>query len=189
MIIDGKKEQFSFQLNFYSYATTKQVVLILQEEFKKVGIELKPNALDFNMLYDLASKHEFDAMLAGWGGSASYSNPMQLWHTTSWSDNGSNFCGFGDAESDELIRQANETIDEQEHLEALHKLQKKIYDDQPYVFLYSKKKNIAINRRFQQNKETDDHFRKRNMLIERPSVILNSLKLNPDYKDKTTTIE
>ena len=188
-IIDGKKQQFSFQLNFFSAATTKQVVLILQEEFKKVGVELTPNALDFNMLYDLAGKHEFDAMLAGWGGSASYSNPMQLWHTTSWSDNGSNFCGFGDAESDELIRQANETIDEQEHLEALHKLQKKIYDDQPYVFLYSTKKKIAIHRRFQQNKETDDQFRDRNMLIERPSVILNSLKLNPDYKDKTPTIE
>ena len=141
------------------------------------------------MLFDLAKKHEFDAMLGGWGGAASYSNPMQLWHTTSWSDNGSNFCGFGDAESDELIRQANETIDEQEHLEALHKLQKKIYDNQPYVFLYRTQNKIAIHRRFQQNNETDDQFRKRSMLIEKPSVILNNLKVNLDYKVITPTIE
>ncbi len=188
-MLDGKKQQFSFQLNFFSSASSKQVVLILQEEFKKAGIELKPNALDFNMLFDLAGKHEFDAMLGGWGGSASYSNPMQLWHTTSWSDNGSNFCGFGDAESDELIRQANETIDEQEHIEALHKLQKKIYEEQPYVFLWSPLKKIAIHRRFQQNGESDDQFRKRAMLIEKPSVILNSLKLNLNYKDITPTTE
>ena len=141
------------------------------------------------MLFDLAGKHEFDAMLGGWGGSASYSNPMQLWHTTSWSDNGSNFCGFGDAESDELIRQANETIDEQEHLEAIHKLQKKIYEDQPYVFLYSTLNKIAIHRRFQRNNETDKQFKERNMLIEKPSVILNSLKLNPNYTNYTPQIE
>ncbi len=180
-VIDGKKEKFSFQLNFYSHAVTKQVVLILQEEFKKSGIELKPNPLDFNMLYDRAYKHEFDAMLGGWGGSGSYSNPQQLWHSTSWSDNGSNFCGFGDAESDEYIRQANETIDEQEHLEALHKLQQKIYDDQPYVFLWSTQKKIAIHRRFMDNNISDDDFIKENMPIERPSVILNNLKLNPNY--------
>ena len=141
------------------------------------------------MLFDRAEKHEFDAMLGGWGGSASYSNPMQLWHTTSWSDNGSNFCGVGDAESDELIRQANETIDEQEHLEALHKLQKKIYDEQPYVFLYSTKKKIAIHRRFQKKEENDNQFKDRAMLIEKPSVILNSLKLNPDFQNMSRSIE
>ena len=100
------------------------------------------------------------------------------------------FSGLAEASgNEELSDQMNETIDEQEHLEALHKLQKKIYDDQPYVFLYSTKKKIAIHRRFQQNNETDNQFRKRNMLIERPSVILNSLKLNPNYKDITPTIE
>ena len=188
-VIDGKKEQFSFQLNFYASPTGKRTVLIIQEEFKKAGIELKPNPLDFNMLFDLAKKHEFDAMMAGWGGSATYGNPMQLWHTTSWSDNGSNFCGFGDAESDELIRKANETINEEEHLDALYKLQEKIYNDQPYVFLYSSFKKLAIHRRFQDNNETDEEFRDRTMLIERPSVILNSLKLNTNYKDITPIIE
>ena len=114
---------------------------------------------------------------------------MQLWHTSSWSDNGSNFCGFGDAESDELIRKANETIDEQEHYDALYKLQEKIYNDQPYVFLYSSYKKLAIHRRFQENNETDDQFRNRTMLIERPSVILNSLQLNTNYQDITPIIE
>ena len=40
-----------------------------------------------------------------------------------------------------------------------------------------------------QNNETNNQFRKRTMLIEKPSVILNSLRLNSNYKDIKPTIE
>ena len=43
----------------------------------------------------------------------------------------------------------------------------KIYDEQPYVFLFSSKSKIAISKRFDN----------RNMYTERPGVILNNLKL------------
>ena len=36
----------------------------------------------------------------------SYSNPHQLWYTSSWVNKGSNFCGFGDFESDALIKES-----------------------------------------------------------------------------------
>ena len=75
---------------------------------------------------------------------------------------------FGDAESDALIEEANTALDSEKHKEALWKLQAKIYDEQPYVFLYSTKNKIAIHNRFDN----------RNMYTERPGVILNNLKLN-----------
>ena len=65
-------------------------------------------------------------MLGGWGGSASYSNPYQLWHTSSWANKGSNFCGFGDAYSDSLIDAANSAIEPEEHRNAIWQLQAKI---------------------------------------------------------------
>ena len=167
-MVDGEKLQFSFQLSYMSSPTTKVIVHLIKESMYKAGIEAIPTPMDFTLFYNNAQEHRFDAMMGGWGGSASYSNPMQLWHTSSWFTKGSNFCGFGDAESDALIEEANTALDSEKHKEALWKLQAKIYDEQPYVFLYSTKNKIAIHNRFDN----------RNMYTERPGVILNNLKLN-----------
>ena len=119
------------------------------------------------MFYKNAANHKFDAMLGGWGSSAAYSNPMQLWHTSSWVNKGSNFCGFGDAESDALIDEANNTLDYETHRNALLKLQARIYEDQPYVFLYTSKRKFAMHKR----------FKNRKMYFESPGVLLNNLEL------------
>ncbi len=167
-VVDGEKLQMSFNLSYMSSPITKEIVLMMKESMYKAGIEANPNPMDFTLFYKNAQDHKFDAMLGGWGGSASYSNPMQLWHTSSWVSKGSNFCGFGDAESDDLIEEANTSLDYAKHKEALWKLQAKIYEEQPYVFLFSSKSKIAISKRFDN----------RNMYTERPGVILNNLKVN-----------
>ena len=167
-IVDGEKLQFSFKLSYMSSPTSKVIAHLIKESMYKAGINAIPTPMDFTLFYNNAQEHNFDAMLGGWGGSASYSNPMQLWHTTSWFTKGSNFCGFGDAESDALIEEANTSLDFEKHKAALWKLQSKIYNEQPYVFLYSTKNKIAIHNKFDN----------RNMYTERPGVILNNLKLN-----------
>ena len=105
-IVDGEKLQMSFNLSYMSSPISQQLVLIIQESMRQAGVNAIPSPMDFTLFYDRAQNHEFDAMVGGWGGSASYSDPMQLWHTSSWVTKGSNFCGFGDAESDALIEEA-----------------------------------------------------------------------------------
>ena len=116
-------------------------------------------------------------MLGGWGGSASYSNPYQLWHTSSWANKGSNFCGFGDAYSDSLIGAANAAIDPEEHRNAIWQLQAKIYEDQPYVFMYSPKRKIVIHKRFDNA----------NMYYEKPGFVLHNFNLKNSYLTKVPT--
>jgi len=166
-IIDGIKVPFSFKLSYMSSPISKEIVLMIKESMYKAGVVAEPTPMDFTLFYKNAMDHNFDGMLGGWGGSASYSNPMQLWHTSSWVTKGSNFCGFGDAESDALIEEANLTLDKEQHDNALLKLQAKIYTDQPYVFLYSTKRKFAIHKRFEN----------RGMYYERPGVMLQNLKL------------
>ena len=101
-----------------SSPTSKEIVLMMKESFYKAGIVAEPTPMDFTLFYKNAMDHNFEAMLGGWGGSASYSNPQQLWHTSSWVTKGSNFCGFGDAESDALIEEANLTLDPKIHRDA-----------------------------------------------------------------------
>jgi ABC-type transport system substrate-binding protein len=100
---------------------------------------------------------------------------MQLWHTESWANKGSNFTGFGDAQSDSLIILANTSLDKEKHIAALKALQKKIYDDQPYVFLYSRERKVLIHKRFDNA----------DMYNDKPGVILNNLILKPEFGGST----
>ena len=169
--INGVRIPFKFKLSYMSSPTSKEIVLMIKESMYKAGVVADPTPMDFTLFYKNAMDHNFEAMLGGWGGSASYSNPMQLWHTSSWATKGSNFCGFGDAESDELIKLANSSLDSAKHTEALWRLQARIYEDQPYVFLYSTKNKIAIHKRF-------DNI---NTYFERPGIMLNDLKINESF--------
>ena len=166
-IINGVKTPFKFKLSYMQSPTSTLIVLMIKQSMYKAGIVAEPTPMDFTLFYKNAMDHNFEAMLGGWGGSAAYSNPMQLWHTSSWVSKGSNFCGFGDAESDELIKLANSSLDSSAHTQALWKLQARIYEDQPYVFLYSTKNKIALHKRF-------DNL---NTYYERPGIALNNLLL------------
>ena len=168
-VINGVKTPFEFKFSYMQSPISTEIVLIMQESLYQAGISAKPEGMDFNLFYKNAANHKFDAMLAGWGSSAAYSNPMQLWHTSSWVNKGSNFCGFGDAESDALIEAANNTLDYETHRNALLQLQARIYEDQPYVFLYCSKRKFAVHKRFDNRK----------MYYERPGVMLNNLELLP----------
>ena len=176
-IINGIKTPFSFKLSYMSSPTSKEIVLMIKESMYKAGVVAEPTPMDFTLFYKNAMDHNFDGMLGGWGGSASYSNPMQLWHTSSWVTKGSNFCGFGDAESDALIEAANLTLDPKTHNDALLRLQAKVYEDQPYVFMYSTKRKFAIHKR----------FNNRGMYYERPGVMLQNLDLKATFSSKNMT--
>ena len=176
-MINGVKTPFSFKLSYMSSPTSKEIVLMIKESMYKAGVVAEPTPMDFTLFYKNAMDHNFDGMLGGWGGSASYSNPMQLWHTSSWVTKGSNFCGFGDAESDALIEAANLTLDPKTHNDALLRLQAKVYEDQPYVFMYSTKRKFAIHKR----------FNNRGMYYERPGVMLQNLDLKATFSSKNMT--
>tara|TARA_B100000700_G_scaffold205894_1_gene226320 strand:+ start:352 stop:2112 length:1761 start_codon:yes stop_codon:yes gene_type:complete len=174
-IVDGEKLQLSFNFNYMHSPLSQQIALMIKESMQQAGVDAKLSPMDFSIFYERAQNHKFDAMLGGWSGSASYSDPMQIWHTSSWVNKGSNFVGFGDAESDALIQKANTSIDPNEHKEALLALQEKIYHDQPYIFLLSSKNKIAIHKR----------FKNANMYKERPGVMLNNLL----FQETTTNAE
>jgi peptide/nickel transport system substrate-binding protein len=178
-MINGVRTPFKFKFSYMSSPASKEVVLMMKESMYKAGIVADPTPMDFSLFYKNAGDHKFDAMLAGWGNSAAYSNPMQLWHTSSWVNKGSNFCGFGDAYSDALIEEANTTLDYNIHRNALLKLQAKIYEDQPYVFLYCSKRKFAIHKRFDN----------REMFFEFPGVMINNLKLNSNFASNSTIEE
>ncbi len=167
-VIDGEKVQLSFNLNYMtSRIFWKDQAQIISEAMYKAGVRANINALDFAVHYEKARNHDFDMMLAGWAGSSVPEDFTQIWHTSSWSSKGSNFTGFGNSYTDVLIDSIKYTIDDAKRFPIIKKLQKIMYDEQPYVFMFSETRRNVIHKRFG-NQE---------MYYERPGVLLNNLRL------------
>ena len=140
---------------------------MVAEGMYKAGVKANLKPQDFAVHYDNAKNHNFDAMLASWGGSSVPEDFEQIWSTNSWATKGSNYPGFGNAESDALIDELKYTIDPAKRIVLVKKLQAMIYDEQPYVFFYAQTRRNVIHKR----------FGNADMTFERPGVVLNNLRL------------
>jgi peptide/nickel transport system substrate-binding protein len=165
--INGHKTDFSFGLCYLtSQPEWKDVALMVSESFSKAGIKANLNPVEYSVFIEKGQNHDFDMLLGMWTGSSIPEDYTQLWHTSSWKSGGSNFTGFGTPESDRLIDSIKFTRDPGKRISLVKKLQELLYDEQPYVFLYSGTKRCIV------------HKRLGNVTVytERPYVLLNELR-------------
>lgn len=170
-IINGKRVALSFDLSYMISPVTKDLVLMIRNEARKVGVDVKPNPMEFSFFYQQAFAHQFDAMLGAWSKSARPDDPRQLWHSESWSSHGANFTGFGNQYTDSLIEEANRELLPEKRKVIMHLLQDEIIRQQPYVFLFNATRKVALHRRFGAVE----------LSPERPHVIFPSLQLQADF--------
>ncbi len=167
-MVDGEKVKFEFSLNYMTNTPDwKDYATMLSEAYAKAGIKANLNPLDFSVFVANAKKHDFDMMIAVWGAVALPEDFTQLWHTTSWTNEGSNYPGFGNATSDALIDSIKVTLDDSKRGEMVKRFQQLVYEEQPMIFLFSSLRRNVIHKRFG-NVE---------MYFERPGILLNNLRL------------
>jgi peptide/nickel transport system substrate-binding protein len=167
-MIDGEKVPLAFTFQYLNTTGDwKEMAAMTADEMKKAGVKADLLSLDLKIFLEKARNHDFDMMMGVWGGSSQSEDFTQLWHTSSWLNKGSNYSGFGNAQSDMLIDSIKFTIDDAKRMEMSKRLQRIIYEDQPYIFLYSNLRRNIIHKRFG-NAE---------LFSERPGILLNTLKL------------
>lgn len=175
--IDGVKVQLSFDFGFM---TTQKVVAdmakIITDGMYKAGVKANLKPYDSNLLYEETKQHKFDMTMGSWAGNSLPEDYTQLWHTSQWANNGFNFSGFGNAESDALIDSLKITLDWSKRTPMINRLQKMVYDEQPYIFMYQTMKRTVIHKR----------FGNQYMTFERPNLILNYYKLLSLYGSSAT---
>jgi len=135
-MIDGKKTKFEFVLRYNSENPMRaKIAQIAKEQFKKAGITVNVQAIEFNSLLDMMDNRDFDAIVMGWGNGNLEADSKQIWHTKSWENKGSNAVGYSNPDVDALIDQASAEIDSKKHYKLNQKIGAMIYDDQPVAFL------------------------------------------------------
>ena len=167
-MIDGKKVQFVFDLHYMTTQVTwRDMAQMIAEKIYEAGVKCNIIPLDFAVHIDKAKQHDFDMILGSWAGSSVAEDFTQIWHTSSWASKGSNYAGFGNAASDALVDSIKYTLDDASRHAMVKRLQQKIYDDQPYVFLFASVQRNVIHKR----------FGNADMYFERPGILLNNLRL------------
>ncbi|MEX2589688.1 MAG: ABC transporter substrate-binding protein [Chitinophagales bacterium] len=148
-MINGTRTNFTIQLNYNNGNPRREkIALIFQEQARKVGINVDVRPLEWSVFLERTKKHEFEMYIGGWVSSILESDPKQIWHTDSYND-GSNYVGFGDAETDQMIEDLRSELDKEKRAKIYKQLQVVLHEEVPYIFLYITKQRIAIHKRFE----------------------------------------
>lgn len=127
---------------------SKNFGLKLQESLAEVGIKLKIAQLEWATFSNRLQDREFDAGNMAWM-PALESDPEQIWHSR-WGRRdarGSNYAGFRDEEVDRLIDAGQRELDREARLDIWHRIHRRIYELQPYLFMYNVPRKFAMNKK------------------------------------------
>ncbi|MBI3520765.1 MAG: hypothetical protein HY062_15610 [Bacteroidetes bacterium] len=167
-MIDGEKVKFELNIIFISGSKVwEDLAKQLAESMAKANIYAMLNPLDYNGFFGAVTSHQFDMSIGAWQSSAPPEDFSQLWHSASWANNGLNFTGFGTSQSDALIDSINTCMNEPKRIALSKRFQKMVYDEQPYIFMFTQTRRVIVNKRW-------DNLE---VYTEYPGVLLNTLKL------------
>ena len=147
-IINGKKVELDIEYQVSQTGFSTNTAALMKDDFKKAGVNLNVVSKDANSQREAIMKREYEIAVGGFRQDPSLDDPKQLWHTTSDTPSGSNRGGFGNAESDRLIEEIQVTMDETKRNKLYKKFQEIIYEDQPYIFLFTLNGRTVINKKF-----------------------------------------
>lgn len=169
-MVGEKREFLELELGYLSTVPEwKEMALMISESMKRAGVQVILKALDLNAWLEKGTTHDFDLIMGSWNSSSLPEDYTQLWSSQSWKNQGLNFSGFGTKASDALIDSISVTLNDNIRNDMEYRLQKLIYDEQPYVFMYSLVRRTAVHRRFS-NVE---------LYAERPGILYNLIRVSP----------
>lgn len=150
--IDGKKVPFEFTLAYFAKSTlTKSVAEYIVTALKEVGIKVNLRGMDVADLSAIFDDKNFDAYILAWGLSDPPEDPRQIWYSSGAKEKGSsNSIGFANKEVDTIIDALEFEYDPEKRVELYHNLDRILYDEMPYTFLFVPKVSLAY-REYLQN--------------------------------------
>ena len=120
----------------------RQMALLVQEQLRRIGIQIELQQLEFPVWNERRSAGDFDVDFSAVNQDASPSGLTQAWTCTG----GSNVAGYCDRRVDSLIDQA--ILGRGDPAETWHEALREIEEDAPASFLYAPTFVFAVNRRY-----------------------------------------
>jgi len=125
-------QRYSVELLYSSEAHTQRMV-VLKEEAKKAGIELKLARLDSATQFKKILEKNHDVAYMGWSTSMRPGYWQHYHSENAHKPQTNNTTNTDDLELDRMIDAFRNSLDEQERIELSHQIQTKIYEIGPFV--------------------------------------------------------
>jgi peptide/nickel transport system substrate-binding protein len=143
-ILDKDGRRFSFALSTNVDNTLRvDVVTIVQQQLKDLGIEVRANTLEFNTFIEQLLAKDFQAAVSGWNvGIKAELTP------TFGSGELFNFVSADNARLDPLVKAAEVERDREKAQEMWSEAQRIIVDEAYYTFLFQQNDLVVVDQRF-----------------------------------------
>jgi peptide/nickel transport system substrate-binding protein len=151
---NGKPLSFSIIIPSSSQNRMRMGPLI-QEQLRRMGIQVQLEQLERNTETDRESKGAFDAALGGWAMASSPDGIKGAWTSQGIGNHGVNYGSYSNPRFDALVDSALKA-DPSVAREKFTKAFAVINDDAPAVWLYEPRKIIGVNRRIRTTKMRPD---------------------------------
>lgn len=146
--LDKNGQRFAFALKTNKGNQIREdITVLVQDMLKQVGIEVKPNIVEWTIFSGDMNKKDFEAAVAGWSVGLKM-DMTTIWHTESINDK-FNFVSYSNPEFDRLNDAAIFEMDEEKARKMWWRAQEMIVEDQPYTFLYTPRDINFVHQRFQ----------------------------------------
>jgi len=146
--INGKKTDFKFTYLNNTNIARRQSLVAIADALKKVGIEADVQDIEWSVFLEKLKKHEFDAFMGAWVLTDYPPDQYQLFHSSQSKNDGSNYTSYSNPEADKLMANYRDEFDEAKRTDLMKKIQKVLYDDQVYTFLWTPKAKYVYGERF-----------------------------------------
>jgi len=144
---DGRIFEFTVLIN-QGNTERQRCAEMIQGYLKVVGIRMKIRVVEWSaMINEFINKRRFEAVLMGWFLPRDPDN-FDIWHSSKTREGEFNFIGYKNEEVDRLLEEGRRTFNERARGAIYRKIHRLIYEDQPYMFLYSSDTLPIVNSRF-----------------------------------------
>lgn len=146
-VLENGTQQFELDLLALSgSATGRQLVQLVQDETKKIGIKLNVVMLDGATAIQRILGGNYEAAYLSWDIDPD-PDPYALFHSASAPPHGQNFVYYSNPEADRLIDAARRELDHSKRKELYQQLHQVLFDDQPYTWVVQASAKWGINKR------------------------------------------
>ena len=144
---DGDDFEFTLLVN-QGNAERLRCAELIQRHLKAIGIRMKIRVIEWSsMINEFINKRRFEAVLMGWF-LARDPDCYDIWHSSKTREGEFNFIGYKNERIDELLKEGRGTFDQEKRTQIYREIHKILYEEQPYLFLYSPDALPIVNSRF-----------------------------------------
>lgn len=144
MYINGQPAKFT--LTYPSGSKIReQSAPVIQQDLKKIGIQVDLSIMEFNTALDKIKKGEYELALMGMGGSAGDPDIMRFYGSNYLAPNGLNLARLKNSQVDELLTEGLKHLKVDEQKPIYNEVGKILNEEQPMVYLYFADQGLAIS--------------------------------------------